>query len=138
MLGVVICLRAHMRGVLTCLRAYVLACLRAWHAYILGVFTCLRVYVFSMLACFVSLCAHMFYMLAVLNYLTCLRACVLLWHRSFYFLCIWKVNFQKFLYRKIYFYLKKYAEPTWTSMTGFFFCEKELNTKTFSLFSRKR
>ena len=35
-------------------------------------------YVFSMLACFVSLCAHMFYMLAVLKYLTCLRACVLL------------------------------------------------------------
>ena len=31
-------------------------------------------YVFSMLACFVSLCAHMFYMLAVLKDLTCLCA----------------------------------------------------------------
>ena len=35
-------------------------------------------YVFSMLACFVSLCAHIFYMLAVLKDPTCLRVCVLL------------------------------------------------------------
>ena len=47
-------------GMLTCL-----ACLRA---IVFGVFTRLRVYVFSMLAYFVSLCAHIFYMLAVLKY----------------------------------------------------------------------
>ena len=112
---------------LVCLPAYVLACSRAWHGYVLGVFTCnrlWRVHGFSMLACFVSLCAHIFYMLAVLKYLTCLRACRLLWHGLSYFLCIWKVNFQKSLYRKIYFYSKKYLESTWTSMKEVFFAEK--------------
>ena len=84
---------------------------------------------FSMLACFVSSCAHMAYMIAVLKYLTCLRACVLLWHYLSYFLCICKVNFQKFLYRKILFYSKKYLEPTWTSSF--------LQKKAFHYFRKK-
>ena len=88
----------------------------------------------SMLTCFVSFCAHMFYMPAVLRYLTCLRVCVLLWHRLSYFLCIWKVNFQKSLYRKISFYLKKYLEPTWTSKKEFFFAKK-LKSIDFSTIS---
>ena len=116
--------------------ALMLVCSRAWCASVLaylgacmlGIFTCTRVWCINMLhvclskmlACFVFLCAHMFYMLAVLKYLTCLRACVLLWHRLSYFLCIWKVNFQKSLYRKISFYSKKYLEPTWTSKKEFF------------------
>ena len=109
-LGVLVCLLALMCfGVLTCL-----------HLRILGVFTCLRVYAWTMLACSVSLCADMIYMFVVLKYLTCLRACMLLWHRLSYFLCIWKVNFQKSSYRKNSFYSNKYLEPTWTSMKEFF------------------
>ena len=77
-------------------------------------------YVFSTLAFLVSLCARMFYMLAVLKYFLCLCVCVLLWHRLSYFLCIWKVNFQKSLYRKISLYSKKYLEPTWTSKKEYF------------------
>ena len=38
---------------------------------------CLRVRFLSMFACFMSLRAHMSYMLGVLKYLTYLRACVL-------------------------------------------------------------
>ena len=117
--------------VLTCSHACVLGmptCFACLRALVFGVITCLHAYVFSMLACFVSLCAHMFYMLAVLKYLTCLRACVLLWHQLSYFLCIWKVNLQKSLYRKISFYSRKYLEPTWTSKREFFakkfFCKK--------------
>ena len=41
-----------------------------------GVVKCLRVHVLSMLASFVSLHAHMLYMLVVLIYLTCSRAYV--------------------------------------------------------------
>ena len=144
-LGVLVCLRAHVLGVLAymleCSHARVLGmptCLACLRALVFGMFTWLRVHVFSMLACFVSLCAHMFYMLAVLKYLTCLRACVPPWHSLPYFLCIWKVNFQKSLYRKIKknFYSKKYLEPIWESMKEFFF-EKELKAKSLSLFSQK-
>ena len=116
-LGVLVCLCVH---VLWC--AHVLTCL---HTRMLGVFTCICVWCVHVLIClrvpvwFVSLCAHMFCMLAVLEYLTCLHACVLRWHHLSYFLCIWRVNFQKSLYIKIYFYSKKYLEPTWTSMKEF-------------------
>ena len=111
----VACSCAWCASMLTCSNACVLGmptCLMCLHALMFGRFTCLHVYVFSMLACFVSLCAHMFYILAVLKYLTCLHACMLLWHCLSYFLCIWKVNFQKSLYRKISFYSKKYLEPS--------------------------
>ena len=50
--------------------------------------------------------------LLVLKYFTCLRACVLLWHRLSYFICVWKGNFQNSLHRKISFYSKKYLELT--------------------------
>ena len=59
---------------LTCLvylRACMLACLAYLHAWRVNVQSCLacsRAYVFSMLAYFVSLCAHIFYMLPVLKY----------------------------------------------------------------------
>ena len=130
MLGVLVCLRTHVLGVLAymleCSHARVLSmttCLACLRALVFGMFTCLRVYVFSMLACFVSLCAHIFYMLAVLKYLTSLRASVPLWHSLPYFLCIWKVNFQKSLYRKIKknFYSKKCLEPIWAPMKEVFF-----------------
>ena len=125
-LGVLVCLRAHVLGVLAymleCSHARVLGmptCLACLRALVFGMFTCLRVYVFSMLACFVSLCAHIFYMLAALKYLTYLRACMLLWHRLSYFLCIWKVNLQKFLYRIIW------SSEKWrTSYEGVFFAKK--------------
>ena len=124
-LDVLVCLCAHVFGVLPCFHARMLACLMCLHAWRVSMHSCWRVhvltcYVFSMLACFVFLRAHMFYMLAVFKYLTCLRACVLLWHPLSYFLYIWKVNFQKSLYRKISFYSEKYLEPTWASMKEFF------------------
>ena len=43
-------------------------------AYMLSVPACLGARVFSMLACFMPLRAHISYKLAVLKYLTCLRA----------------------------------------------------------------
>ena len=59
---------------------------------------CLGVRVFSMLSCFMSLRTHISYMLAVLKYLTCLRA----WYsRLTGFLqgskCAFKGPFQKYL-----------------------------------------
>ena len=66
-----------------------------------------------------------------------LQACVLIWHCLSYFLCIWKVNFQKFLYRKISLYSKKYLEPTWASMKESF-CKKELKAKkSFTVFAKR-
>ena len=128
---------------LVCYRASTLACLLAWCTYMLGVSPCTRgwrvhvltCYVFSMLACFVFLRAHMFYMLAVLKYLTCLRACVLLWHPLSYFLYIWKVNFQKSLYRKISFYSEKYLEPTWNLWRGFL-RKRIKDWKPFTIFAK--
>ena len=139
MLGVLVCLRAHVLVVLRCSHAHVLGmptCLACLRALVFGVFTCLRVYVFSMFACFVSLCAHMFYMLAVLKYLTCLRACVLLWHRLSYFLCIWKVNFQKSSYRKNFFLFKEVFR-TYLNIYEAVLCEKEWKAINFSLFLQK-
>ena len=138
LLGVLACLHDSHACVLACSRAWcacvltcwcagvlgVLTCLVCLRALAFGVFTCLRVYVFSVRACFMSLRAVMSYMLAVFKYLTCLRACVLLWHYLSYFLYIWKVNFHGSLNRKISFYSEKYLEPTWTSMNGFFVKEK--------------
>ena len=132
------CSRAWCASVRTCSHARVLGiptCLACECALVFGVFTCLCVYVFSMHACFVSLCAHVFYMLAVLKYLTCLRACVLLWHRLSYFLCIWKVNFQKSLYRKISFYSEKYLEPTWNLWRGFL-RKRIKDWKPFTIFAK--
>ena len=56
------------------LRVYKFACLMWSHAYMLSVPACLGARVFSMLVCFMSLRAHISYKLAVLKYLTCLRA----------------------------------------------------------------
>ena len=56
------------------LRVYKFACLMCSHAYMLSVPACLGARVFSMLVCFMSLRAHISYKLAVLKYLTCLRA----------------------------------------------------------------
>ena len=98
--------------------------------------TCLRVYVFSILACFVSLCAHMFHMIAVLKYLTCLCACVLLWHGLSYFLYIWKVNFQKSFYRNFFFSLKvvfrTHLEQPWRN-----FLWKRIKGKSFDYFAKR-
>ena len=68
----VTCSSACMLGTLKCL-AYL--CSRVFR-----VPTSLRVQVFNMLACFMSLRVRMSQILAVLKYLTCLHACVLLWH----------------------------------------------------------
>ena len=92
------------------------------HARVLGVLTCLacsRAYVFSMLACFyVLMCSHVLHACCA-QISNVLSACVLLRHGLSYFLYIWKVNFQKSLYRKISFYSENYLEPTWTSMKKF-------------------
>ena len=85
--------RAWRACALMCSRAYVVACLICLRAYVLGVLVCSLAWTahvrtshtFSMLACFMSLRAHMSYMLDELKYLTCLRIYVLLWHRLFYF-----------------------------------------------------
>ena len=99
--------------------ACVLTYLAYFCAHVFGLLRCLRFHVFSVLASLMSLCAHMSYMLAVLKYLTCLGARVLLWHRLSYFLYTWKVIFQfqfpLFLYR-FFFYSEKYLESTWTTM----------------------
>ena len=124
---------------LTCSNACVLGmptCLMCLHALMFGRFVCLHVYVFSMLACFVSLCAHMFYILAVLKYLTCLHACMLLWHCLSYFLCIWKVNFQKSLYR-IFFFVFREVFRTHLNIYEGVFCKKELKAKSLLLFWQK-
>ena len=126
-------------SVLTCSHASVLGmptCLACLRALVFGVLTCLRVYEFSMLACPVSLCAHIFYMHAVLKYGTCLRTCVLLWHRLSYFLCIWKVNFQKSSYRKNFFLFKEVFR-TYLNIYEAVFCEKEWKAINFSLFLQK-
>ena len=75
-----------------------LPCVRA---HVFGVFMFIIVHMFCMFACFMCWRAHMSYMIAVLKYPMCLRSCVLLWHCLSYFLYIWKVKFQNFLYRKI-------------------------------------
>ena len=100
---VLTCLLGYVLVCLACSRAYVLACLTCSRAHVFGVLKCLWFHVFSMLACFMFLCALISYMPAVLKYLTCLCACVLLWHLLSYFLYIWKVKFQKLFYRKFIF-----------------------------------
>ena len=68
------------------------------HAYMLSVRACLDARVFSMLACFMSLRACISYKLAVLKYLTCLRACYPsltgVWRGS---KCASKGSFKKYL-----------------------------------------
>ena len=121
MLGVLACFRA---GVLECLRVRVFrffACINVWW---------LPFYMFGM-----SWRALKSYMLAVLKYSTCLRACGLLSQRLSYFFLHLEVKFQKFLYRKTSFY-SEYLEPTWTSMKEFF-ARKKLTTKSFQLFLQK-
>ena len=84
-------LRAYVLSSLACSRAGVLLCLTCLaylRAYVLGVLMFMCFHMFSMLAYFMSLRAHMFYMLAVLKYLTCLRACMLRWHLLSFFLKI--------------------------------------------------
>ena len=121
--GVLVCLRAHVLGVLPCLRARMLACLaflHAWRVNVHSCLVCLRAYVFTCLACLLVLWPYVLTCFTCLLCSNILHACVLLWHRLPYFLCIWKVNFQKSLYRKFSFYSKKYLEPTWTSKKEFF------------------
>ena len=61
-----------------CLRTRILAslaCLHSWRVYVHSCLACSRAYAFTCLACllvFMSLRAHMPFMLAVLKYLTCL------------------------------------------------------------------
>ena len=66
-------------------------------AYMFSVPACLGAHLFSMLACFMSLRAHISYKLAVLKYLTCLRA----WYPSLTgvwqgFKCTSKEPFKKY------------------------------------------
>ena len=117
---VLACLLAYVLRLLACLRAYMLTCLMCLRDRAFGTFTCVHLHVFSMLACFISLHAHMSWMFAVIKYLTCLPACVLLWHLLSYFLYIWRIKFEKFLYRTISLYSEKYFEPTWTCIKEFF------------------
>ena len=111
-----------------CLRTRILAslaCLHSWRVYVHSCLACSRAYAFTCLACllvFMSLRAHMPFMLAVLKYLTCLvLACFfdIICPIFVFFFNIWKVNFQKSSYRKISFYSEKYLEPSWTSMKEF-------------------
>ena len=84
-----------MLGVIAC---YKFACFMCSRAYMLSVPACLGARVFSMLACFMSLRAHISYKLAVLKYLTCLRAwypsLAGVWQRS---KCSSKGPFKKYL-----------------------------------------
>ena len=144
------CIRAWHACVLRCfcaLQANALACLAYLHAYVLGVLpflACLQDLVFgvltwlcddafSMLACFLSLLAHVFYMLAVLKYLTCLCECVLLWRFCPIFFTLEKLNCENFHIEKFLFIQKKYSESTyWASMNEFF--QKKLWPKAFNYF----
>ena len=71
------CLHGHMLGMFACFGACVLTCSQAWRACVIAYLMCSRTYLLSTLACFVSLRAHISYMLAVLKNLSCFSACVL-------------------------------------------------------------
>ena len=89
-----------------------MACLRA---YMLYVPACLCARVFSMFACFMSLCAHIFYMLVVLKYLTCLRGwyprLTDVWQGS---KCSSKGQFKKYLINEG---AGKFTKKKWWKMT---------------------
>ena len=106
-----------MFGMLACSyawRACMLVCLRAWHARVLTcscvwrafVLACLSVPVPKTLACFMTLHAHMPRMLSVFKISYMLRWVWAWCPRFSRLLYIWKVRFQKSLYRKIWFLIR--------------------------------
>ena len=76
-----------------------------------------------MFACFMSLLAHMPYMLAALKYLTCLRPCMLGILVCLIFFTFEKLNFKKTYIEQFGLYSETYLEATGTSMMKSF-CEK--------------
>ena len=118
----------HVFGMLACLHSRctcVLTCSRARRACVLVCLTCSCIWRAHVLTCSHVLhacCAQISY--------------VFLWHCLSYFLYIWKVKFQQFLYRKISFYLEKYLKPTWTSMKEFF-AKKNKGWKSFIIFANR-
>ena len=137
---VIACFACPRAWVLTCsvfLRAYVLACLACLRAHVFACLACLRAHVFRMVAFVMSLRARMPYMLDVLQYFTCLRACVLLRHRLSYFLYIWKVKFQKFLYIENYIFSEKYLEQTHLNICKGVFAEETQRLKDLIVFAKR-
>ena len=133
---VLACLLAYVLGLLACLRAYMLTCLMCLRDRAFGTFTCVHLHVFSMLACFISLHAHMSWMFAVIKYLTCLPACVLLWHLLSYFLYIWRINFWKILIQNDFFIFREVFR-THLNMYEGVFCKNKLTGKRLYLFCKK-
>ena len=137
---VIACFACPRAWVLTCsvfLRAYVLACLACLRAHVFACWACLRAHVFRMVACVMPLRARMPYMLDLLQYFTCLRACVLLRHRLSYFLYIWKVKFQKFLYIENYIFSEKYLEQPHLNIYKGVFAEETQRLKDLIIFAKR-
>ena len=109
-----VCLACCRAEVLVCLASCVLTCPR------LGVLACLRAHVFGMFACFMSLRGHMSYML---------------WHRLSYFLYIWKVNSQKSLYKKNFFWFIEVSRNHFNIYEGDF--AKKITLRAFDYFCKK-